>query len=65
MNPYDLVVQGVVASALILTVMSWCIRQRGPLYASVFNPLMLVVVAILGSLLLDEKLHVGRYTVFL
>ncbi|ONK57240.1 uncharacterized protein A4U43_C10F18040 [Asparagus officinalis] len=52
---------GVVASALILTVLSWCIKQKGPLYASVFNPLMLVIVAFLGSLLLDEKLHVGRY----
>ncbi|XP_020270651.1 WAT1-related protein At1g09380-like [Asparagus officinalis] len=50
---------GVVASALILTVLSWCIKQKGPLYASVFNPLMLVIVAFLGSLLLDEKLHVG------
>ncbi|KAG0452363.1 hypothetical protein HPP92_025027 [Vanilla planifolia] len=33
--------------------------RKGPLYASVFNPLMLVVVAIFGSLLLNEKLHVG------
>ncbi|KAG6522902.1 WAT1-related protein At1g68170-like [Zingiber officinale] len=50
---------GVVASGLILTVMSWCIKKKGPLFASVFNPLMLVIVALLSSLLLNEKLHLG------
>ncbi|CAA6660534.1 unnamed protein product [Spirodela intermedia] len=38
---------------------AWCIRLKGPLFASVFNPLMLVVVAVLGSFLLEEKLHLG------
>ncbi|KAK5837422.1 hypothetical protein PVK06_013232 [Gossypium arboreum] len=36
----------------------WLIIQ-GPLYAAIFNPLGLVLVAIVGSLLLDEKLHLG------
>lgn len=52
--------QGVIASGLTLMVMSWCISLKGPLFASVFNPLMLVIVAVLGSFLLDEKLHLGR-----
>ncbi|KAL5215810.1 hypothetical protein ABZP36_007211 [Zizania latifolia] len=50
---------GVLASGLMLVVLSWCVKRRGPLFASVFNPLMLVVVAVLGSLLLAEKLHLG------
>ncbi|CAA7396885.1 unnamed protein product [Spirodela intermedia] len=50
---------GVIASGLTLMVMAWCIRLKGPLFASVFNPLMLVVVAVLGSFLLEEKLHLG------
>ncbi|XP_078434978.1 WAT1-related protein At1g25270-like [Wolffia australiana] len=50
---------GVVASGITLTVMTWCIRMKGPLYASVFNPLMVVIVAIMGSFLLQEKLHLG------
>ncbi|XP_074584144.1 WAT1-related protein At1g68170-like [Curcuma longa] len=50
---------GVVASGLIVTVMSWCIKKKGPLFASVFSPLTLVIVALLSSLLLDEKLHLG------
>ncbi|KAH7575651.1 hypothetical protein JRO89_XS02G0179600 [Xanthoceras sorbifolium] len=50
---------GIVASGLMVTLISWCVRMRGPLFASVFNPLMLVVVALAGSFLLDEKLHLG------
>ncbi|KAK0591256.1 hypothetical protein LWI29_037620 [Acer saccharum] len=54
-----LIVQGVGASGLMVTLISWCVRKRGPLFVSVFNPLMLVVVAFIGSFLLDEKLHLG------
>ncbi|KAL5564002.1 hypothetical protein UlMin_033749 [Ulmus minor] len=50
---------GMVASGLMVTLISWCVHMKGPVYASVFNPLMLVIVAIIGSLVLNEKLHVG------
>jgi drug/metabolite transporter (DMT)-like permease len=50
---------GVLASGLMLVVLSWCVKKRGPLFASVFNPLMLLVVAVLSSLLLGEKLYLG------
>ncbi|XP_072999749.1 WAT1-related protein At1g25270-like [Typha latifolia] len=50
---------GILASGLILTVLAWCIKRKGPLYASIFNPLMLVTVTLLSSLLLNEKLHLG------
>ncbi|XP_008785911.2 WAT1-related protein At1g25270-like [Phoenix dactylifera] len=53
------VYSGVVGSALILTVLAWCIKKKGPLFASIFNPLMLVIVALLSSLLLNEKLYLG------
>jgi hypothetical protein len=39
--------------------MAWCVQQRGPLFVSVFSPLMLLIVAVLSSLLLGEKLHLG------
>ncbi|KAL6844232.1 hypothetical protein ACP4OV_025905 [Aristida adscensionis] len=55
----SVVYSGVLASGVMLVVLSWCVRRRGPLFASVFNPLMLVVVAVLSSLLLGEKLHLG------
>ncbi|XP_058780519.1 WAT1-related protein At1g25270-like isoform X2 [Vicia villosa] len=50
---------GVVASGIVWVLIAWCVRIKGPLYASVFNPLFLVLVAIGGSLLLDETLYLG------
>ncbi|XP_050378067.1 WAT1-related protein At1g68170-like [Argentina anserina] len=50
---------GIVGTAVILTCTALCISMRGPLYASVFGPLVLVFVALVGSLVLDEKLHLG------
>ncbi|KAM1135334.1 hypothetical protein ACFX2I_044377 [Malus domestica] len=50
---------GTMATGLSVTFIALCIRMRGPLFVSVFNPLMLVLVAIVGSLVLDEKLHLG------
>ena len=49
------------ASGIVVIITAWCIQMRGPLFASVFNPLMLVLVAITGSLMLNENLYVGRY----
>ncbi|CAL1352682.1 unnamed protein product [Linum trigynum] len=50
---------GIVASGLMVTIIAWCVKKRGPLYVSIFNPLMLVCVAVASNLLLNEKLHLG------
>ncbi|KAK1299824.1 WAT1-related protein [Acorus calamus] len=50
---------GVLTTPLTLIVMSWCIQKKGPLFTSIFNPLTLVIVDILGSIFLKEKLHLG------
>ncbi|KAK9147103.1 hypothetical protein Sjap_007006 [Stephania japonica] len=50
---------GAIGSALAFCLMSWCIQRKGPLYVSMFSPLLLVIVAILGWGLLDEKIYVG------
>ncbi|KAF3340496.1 WAT1-related protein [Carex littledalei] len=50
---------GVVGSGLAFALMSWCIQRRGPLFVSMFSPLLLVIVAILGWGILDEKLFLG------
>jgi hypothetical protein len=49
--------QGFVASGLALPLMSWCLRERGPLYVAMFGPLIIVFVAVLSSIFLDETLH--------
>lgn len=48
------------ASGVMFSLVAWCVKMRGPLFVSVFNPLLLVIVAIAGSLLLEEMLHLGR-----
>ncbi|OAY74855.1 WAT1-related protein, partial [Ananas comosus] len=48
---------GIIGSGLAFALMSWCIQKRGPLYVSMFSPLLLVIVAILGWAILDEKLY--------
>ena len=56
--------QGLVASGLAFPLLSWCLRKKGPLFVSVFSPLMLIFVAVLSSLLLDEALYLGRWIHF-
>jgi len=50
---------GIVASGISFSVMNWCIQVKGPLFVSMFNPLLLIMVAVMGWALLDEKLYVG------
>nr|XP_043630955.1 WAT1-related protein At1g25270-like [Erigeron canadensis] len=50
---------GILASGLMFTFVTWCVQMRGPLFVSAFNPLLLVLVAIAGSLVLNESLHLG------
>ncbi|RLM92920.1 WAT1-related protein [Panicum miliaceum] len=56
---YSVLYIGIVGSGIGFAVMSWCIQVRGPLYVSMFSPLLLVVVAIVGWAILGEKIHVG------
>ncbi|VAI80253.1 unnamed protein product [Triticum turgidum subsp. durum] len=50
---------GVVASGMVIVVMSWCIQVRGPVFVSMFSPMMLIIVAVVGWGILGEKIRVG------
>ncbi|WCJ29101.1 nodulin MtN21 /EamA-like transporter family protein [Euphorbia peplus] len=50
---------GVIIAGLMATLVTWCVQMRGPLFVSIFNPLMLVCSVFAGSVFLDEKLHLG------
>ncbi|KAJ1270965.1 hypothetical protein BS78_06G092000 [Paspalum vaginatum] len=56
---YSTAYAGVVASGFAFPLMSWCLRKRGPLYVAMFGPLIIVFVAVLSSVFLDETLHLG------
>lgn len=51
--------QGVVCSGLTFSITSWIIQRKGPLYVSIFTPLLLIIVAIVSWTLLHEQLYVG------
>uniref|UniRef100_A0A803MX76 WAT1-related protein n=1 Tax=Chenopodium quinoa TaxID=63459 RepID=A0A803MX76_CHEQI len=44
---------------VMVTLVAWCIRLKGPLFVSIFNPLRVIIVAFAGYLFLDEKLYLG------
>eukprot|EP00257_Ricinus_communis_P020922 XP_015580287.1 WAT1-related protein At4g28040 isoform X1 [Ricinus communis] len=50
--------QGIVQS-LIFFIQAWCISQRGPLFAAMFNPLSTVIVTIIAAVFLHEETYVG------
>ncbi|KAI4296298.1 hypothetical protein L6164_036266 [Bauhinia variegata] len=50
---------GIVASGICVIVIAWCMQKRGPLFTAVFNPLLLVLVAIASCLLLKEQFYLG------
>ncbi|KAG2612468.1 hypothetical protein PVAP13_4KG291900, partial [Panicum virgatum] len=56
---YSSAYAGLVASGAAFPLLSWCLGKKGPVFVSVFGPLMLIFVAVLSSILLDEALHLG------
>ncbi|XP_043814247.1 WAT1-related protein At1g25270 isoform X2 [Manihot esculenta] len=56
---YTAAYAGIIVHGMMITLMIWCVRIKGPLFTTIFYPLMLVFTAFFGSLLLDENLHLG------
>ncbi|KAJ8551638.1 hypothetical protein K7X08_021653 [Anisodus acutangulus] len=50
---------GIASSGLGVTIIAWCTKLKGPLYVSSFYPLALIFVAIVGTIVLHEELHLG------
>ncbi|KAK7306449.1 hypothetical protein VNO77_44389 [Canavalia gladiata] len=39
--------------------MSWCVKNRGPVFTAAFNPLVQIIAAIIDIPVLHEQLHLG------
>ncbi|MQL93442.1 hypothetical protein Taro_026090 [Colocasia esculenta] len=50
---------GIVTSSIAYYVQGLVINERGPVFASAFSPLMMIIVAIMGSFILAEKIYMG------
>jgi len=53
------VYSGVVTSAIAYYVQGLCMRLKGPVFATAFSPLMMIIVAIMGSIILSESIFLG------
>ncbi|KAK4746224.1 hypothetical protein SAY87_012536 [Trapa incisa] len=55
----------IVASSAPYYVQGLVIKKRGPVFASAFSPLMMIIVAITGSFILAEKIFLGGYVILI
>ncbi|KAF8043709.1 hypothetical protein BT93_A1887 [Corymbia citriodora subsp. variegata] len=50
---------GIVSSSLAYYVQGLVMKTRGPVFVTAFSPLMMIIVAIMGSFILAEKIYLG------
>lgn len=60
-----MLMQGTVGSGFGIVAMSWCIEQKGPVFAAAFTPLIQILVAVIDFAFLHEQVYVGRYLISL
>lgn len=53
--------QGMVASGLCFVGMSWCVKQKGPVFTAAFNPSVQIFVAIFDFSILHAQIYLGRF----
>ncbi|XP_061997659.1 WAT1-related protein At5g07050-like [Rosa rugosa] len=50
---------GIVTSSISYYVQGIVMKKRGPVFATAFSPLMMIIVAVMGSFILAEKIFLG------
>ncbi|GFP82300.1 wat1-related protein at3g30340 [Phtheirospermum japonicum] len=50
---------GTVGSGLCYVAMSWCVKQRGPVFTAAFSPLIQIFTAVFDVLVLHEEIYLG------
>lgn len=55
------VMQGVICSGFAYYLQGVVMKDRGPVFVTAFNPLCMIMVAVLGSVVLAEEISLGRY----
>ncbi|OMO62667.1 Drug/metabolite transporter [Corchorus capsularis] len=59
------VYSGVVCSGIAYYAQGVVIREQGPVFVTAFSPLCMIITAALGSIILAEKIHLGRYIIII
>ncbi|XP_042057811.1 WAT1-related protein At5g07050-like [Salvia splendens] len=50
---------GIVTSSISYYVQGLVMKSKGPVFATAFSPLMMIIVAVMGSFILAEKIYLG------
>jgi hypothetical protein len=48
-------------SGITYYVQGLVMKERGPVFVTAFNPLCMIIVAVLGSIILGDEITLGRY----
>lgn len=54
-------IQGIFGSGLAYYIQGVILEDRSSLFISAFNPLNILIVAIISSIILQEQMNLGRY----
>ncbi|CAN6199520.1 unnamed protein product [Urochloa humidicola] len=54
-----IVYSGVFNTGVTYVIISWVISRRGPIYPSMFSPLLLIITTVMDSLLLGTNIYLG------
>lgn len=58
------ILQGLICSGVGYYVSGVIMKEKGPVFVTSFNPLNMVIVAVMSSFILAEQLNVGKYVFF-
>uniref|UniRef100_A0A453PPN5 WAT1-related protein n=1 Tax=Aegilops tauschii subsp. strangulata TaxID=200361 RepID=A0A453PPN5_AEGTS len=61
MRLFTAVYAGIVCSGVAYYVQGIVSRQRGPVFVTAFNPLCMIITAVMGSIILKEEINLGSY----
>ncbi|KAJ4974779.1 hypothetical protein NE237_007953 [Protea cynaroides] len=50
---------GIVPSGIVIALQTWCIHKGGPFFVAAFQPVQMVLVAIMASLIFGDQLYAG------
>nr|XP_010926417.1 WAT1-related protein At2g39510 isoform X1 [Elaeis guineensis] len=53
--------KGIMCSGIAYYIQGTVMKERGPVFMTAFNPLCMIIVAIMGSIILAEEITLGRY----
>ncbi|PON82281.1 Plant-drug/metabolite exporter [Trema orientale] len=56
---FTILYAGIVSSAVVIALQTWCIQKGGPVFVAVFQPLQTLLVAIMATLILSDQLYSG------